>query len=57
VLGRGEKRREAGRGLVKPEVGAHPFIGAGERQVGRERGKWPVAMALTPLKADGLMRG
>jgi hypothetical protein len=38
VLGHGEKRREVGRGPVKPEVGAHPFIGAGEGHAGRERG-------------------
>jgi hypothetical protein len=45
VLGHGEKRREVGRGPVKPEVGAHPFIGAGEGHAGRERGngrrQWP----------------
>jgi hypothetical protein len=39
VLGRGEKRREVGRCPVKPEVGALPFIGAGEVHVGARRGE------------------
>jgi hypothetical protein len=39
VLGRGEKRREAGRGPVKPEVGAHPFIGAGEGHARARKGE------------------
>jgi hypothetical protein len=34
VLEHGEKRREVGRGPVKPEVGALPFIGAGEGMPG-----------------------
>jgi hypothetical protein len=37
VLGRGEKSREVGRGPVKPEVGAHPFIGAGEGHAGARK--------------------
>jgi hypothetical protein len=49
VLGRGEKRREARRGPVKSEVGAHPFIVVGEGHAGREWGKRLAAMALTPL--------
>jgi hypothetical protein len=53
----GAKRIEVGRGPVKPEVGALPFIGAGEGMPGREVGKRPTAMALTPLMAGGLMRG
>jgi hypothetical protein len=39
VLGRGEKRREVGRGPVKPEVGALPFIGAREGHAGARRGE------------------
>jgi hypothetical protein len=34
----GAERREVGRGLVKPEVGALPFIGAGEGHAGARRG-------------------
>jgi hypothetical protein len=57
VLGHGEKRREAGRGPVKLEVGAHPFVGAEEGHAGAERGKRSTAMALMPLMVGGLMRG
>jgi hypothetical protein len=39
VLGRGENRREVGRGPVKPEVGALPFIGAREGHAGVRRGE------------------
>jgi hypothetical protein len=34
----GEKRREVGRGPVKPEVGSHFFIGAGEGHAGARKG-------------------
>jgi hypothetical protein len=57
VLGYREKRREVGRGPVKPEVGAHPFIGAGEGHAGRERGNRSTTIAIMPLKAGSLMRG
>jgi hypothetical protein len=39
VLGRREKRREVGRGPVKPEVGVLPFIGGGEGHAVVRRGE------------------
>jgi hypothetical protein len=57
MLGHREKRREVGRGPVKPEVGALPFTGAWEGMPGREGGKWPAAISLMPLMVGGLLRG
>jgi hypothetical protein len=57
ALGRGKKRREAGRGPVKPEGGARLLYGPGRGTPGRGKGKRLVVMALTPLKAGQLNEG
>jgi hypothetical protein len=57
VLGRGEKRREAGRGPVKPEVGAHPFIGAREGHAGARKGETAGGNGLNAIEGEGLNEG
>jgi hypothetical protein len=57
VLRHGEKRREAGRGPVKPEGGAHLLYGPGRGMLGPGSGKQPVVMALMPLKIGQLNEG
>jgi hypothetical protein len=57
VLGRGEKRREVGRGLVKPEVGAHHFIGAGEGHAGARQGEMACGNGLNAVEGGRLNEG
>jgi hypothetical protein len=57
VLGHGEKRREAERGLVKPEIGAHPFIGAGEGHVGARKGETAGGNGLNTIDGGRLNEG
>jgi hypothetical protein len=57
VLGRGEKRREVGRGPVKPEVGALPFIGAGEGHVGAKKGETVGGNGLNAIEGGRLNAG
>jgi hypothetical protein len=57
VLGRGEKRREVGRGRVKPEVGALPFIGAGEGHAGVRRGETAGGNGLHAIDGGRLNEG
>jgi hypothetical protein len=57
VLGRGEKRREVGRGPVKPEVGALPFIGAGEGHAGARRGETADGNGLNAIDGMQLNEG
>jgi hypothetical protein len=57
VLGHGEKRREVGRGPVKPEVGAHPFIGAGEGHAGARKGETAGGNGLNAIEGKRLNEG
>jgi hypothetical protein len=57
VLGHGEKRREVGRGPVKPEVGALPFIGAGEGHAGARRGETADGNGLNAIDGMQLNEG
>jgi hypothetical protein len=57
VLRCGEKRREVGRGLVKPEVDALPFIGAGEGHAGARRGETAVGNGLNAIDGGQLNEG
>jgi hypothetical protein len=54
VLGHGEKRREVGRGPVKPEVGAHPFIGAGEGHAEARKGETSGGNGLNAIEGGWL---
>jgi hypothetical protein len=54
VLGRREKRREAGRGPVKPKVGAHPFIGAGEGHAWVRKGETASGIGLNAIEGGRL---
>jgi hypothetical protein len=57
VLGCREKRREVGRGPVKPEVGAHSFIGAGEGLAGARRGETASCNCLNAIEGGRLNEG
>jgi hypothetical protein len=57
VLMRGEKRREVGRGLVKPKVGALPFIRAREGHVGARRGETAGGNGLNAIDGERLNEG
>jgi hypothetical protein len=57
VLRRGEKRREVGRGPVKPEVGALPFIGAREGHAGVRRGETAGGNGLHAIDGERLNEG
>jgi hypothetical protein len=57
VLGREEKRREVGRGPVKPEVGALPFIGAGEGHAGARKGETTGGNGLNAIEGGRLNEG
>jgi hypothetical protein len=57
VLGHGEKRREAGRGPVKPEVAAHPFIGVGEEHAGVRKGETAGGNGLNAIEGGLLNEG
>jgi hypothetical protein len=57
VLRRGEKRREVGGGLVKPEVGALPFIGAGEEHAGARKGETADGNGLNAIEGRRLNEG
>jgi hypothetical protein len=57
VLGCGEKRREVGRGPVKPEVDALPFIGVGEGHAGARRGETAVGNGLNAIDDGQLNEG
>jgi hypothetical protein len=57
VLRCGEKRREVGRGPVKPEVGALPFIGAWEGHAGARRGETTGANGLNAIEGGRLNEG
>jgi hypothetical protein len=57
VLGHGEKRREVGRGLVKPEVGALSFIGAGEGHAGARKGETAGGNGLNAIEGGWLNEG
>jgi hypothetical protein len=57
VLGRGENRREVGRGPVKPEVGALPFIGAREGHAGVRRGETASGNGLNTIDGGRLNEG
>jgi hypothetical protein len=57
VLGRREKRREVGRGPVKPEVGAHQFIGAGEGHAGARKGEMTNGNGLNAIDGGQLNEG
>jgi hypothetical protein len=57
VLGHGEKRIEVGRGLVKPEVGALPFIGAEEGHAGGRRGETAGGNGLNTIDGGRLNEG
>jgi hypothetical protein len=57
VLGRGEKRREVGRGPVNPEVGALPFIGAGEGHARARRGEMAGGNGLNAIDGGRLNEG
>jgi hypothetical protein len=57
VLGHGEKRREAERGPVKPEIGAHPFIGAAEGHVGARKGETASGNGLNTIDGGRLNEG
>jgi hypothetical protein len=57
VLGLREERREVGRGPVKPEVGALPFIGAGERHAGASRGETAGGNGLNAIDGRRLNEG
>jgi hypothetical protein len=57
VLRCGEKRREVGRGPVKPEVGAHPFIGAVEGHAGAREGETAGGNGLNAIEGGRLNEG
>jgi hypothetical protein len=57
VLRRGEKRREVEGGLVKPEVGALPFIGAGEGHAGARKGETADGNGLNAIEGRRLNEG
>jgi hypothetical protein len=57
VLECGEKRREVGRGPVKPEVGALPFIGAGEGHARERRGETAGGNGLNAIDDGRLNEG
>jgi hypothetical protein len=57
VLRCGEKRREVGRGPVKPEVGALPFIGAWEGHAGARRGETASGNGLNAIDGGRLNEG
>jgi hypothetical protein len=57
VLGHGEKRREVGRGPVMPEVGALPFIGAGEGHAGVRKGETAGGNGLNAIDGGLLNEG
>jgi hypothetical protein len=57
VLGCGEKRREVGRGSMKPEVGALPFIGVGEGHAGARRGEMAGGNGLNAIDGGWLNEG
>jgi hypothetical protein len=57
VLGRGEKRREVGRGPVKPEVGALPFIGVREGHAGARKGETAGGNGLNAIEGRLLNEG
>jgi hypothetical protein len=57
VLRRPEKRREAGRGPVKLEVGAHPFIGAREGHAGVRKGEMASGNGLNVIEGGRLNEG
>jgi hypothetical protein len=57
VLRSGEKRREAGRGPVKPEVGAHPFTRAGEGHDGARKGEMADGNGLNAIEGGWLNEG
>jgi hypothetical protein len=57
VLGHGEKRREVGRGSEKPEVGAHPFIGAGEGHARARKGEMTGGNGLNTIEGGRLNEG
>jgi hypothetical protein len=57
ALRRGEKRREAGRGSVKLEVGAHPFLGAGEGHAGARKGEMAGGNGLNAIEGGRLNEG
>jgi hypothetical protein len=57
VLGGGEKRREVGRGPVKPEVGALPFIGVGEGHARARRGETAGGNGLNAIDGGRLNEG
>jgi hypothetical protein len=57
VLGRGEKRREARRGPVKPEVGGHPFIGSGEGHAEERKGETAGSNGLNAIEGGRLNEG
>jgi hypothetical protein len=50
----GEKRRVVGRGPVKPEVGALPFIGAGEGHAGARKGETAGGNGLNAIEGGWL---
>jgi hypothetical protein len=57
VLGHGEKRREMGRGPMKLEVCALPFIGAGEGHAGARRGETAGGNGLSAIDGGWLNEG
>jgi hypothetical protein len=57
VLGCREKRREVRRGPVKPEVGALPFIGAGEGHAGARKGETIGSNGLNAIEGRRLNEG
>jgi hypothetical protein len=57
VLGCREKRREVRRGPVKPEVGALPFIGAGEGHAGARKGETAGSNGLNAIEGRRLNEG
>jgi hypothetical protein len=57
VLGREEKRREVGRGPVKPKVGALPFIGVGEGHAGARMGEMAGSNGLNNIDGGQLNEG
>jgi hypothetical protein len=57
VIGRGEKRREVGRGPVKLEVGALPFIWAGEGHAGARKGETADGNGLNAIEGGQLNEG
>jgi hypothetical protein len=53
----GAERREAGRGLMKPEVGPHPFIGAGEGHARARKGETASGNVLNAIEGRRLNEG